>query len=338
MNVPVFRKTVTLANLSSIAVAICAIMPFYKSSVNHLANRRCLYGSFHLSFAAKDNTQVNLYYPTRPSSLVNSSIPQIPVGDPASSFGAARFTGLWGRNLYSISSQDGLFIRPVLIRGYQIHNPTSGSFLKILHEFLNIFGSAFARYYTNYQTVLRVISYMVPVVWPLTVIWVIIITAFFFLADKGPLLIELNFSGFWGKTLPSAREVPEHVRRILWCSGLLYLDALLPNGWSFARRNLHRYALALTPSSSQATAGQTMAYLFVRKIASCMFDSIAAGYGCFCRTSRILSDYLPCVYHNLGIFYSGNKILKELSLSYLRNFNCLWGNHLPLIPDIGKTT
>jgi hypothetical protein len=28
---------------------------------------------------------------------------------------------------------------------------------------------------------------------------------------------------------------------------------------------------------------------------------------------------LPRVYHNLGIFYSDNRILKEHSLSYLRN-------------------
>jgi len=53
MYVPVFRKTVTSTNLSSIAVAIGYIVSFDKSSVNHLANRRCLYRSFHFGFAAK---------------------------------------------------------------------------------------------------------------------------------------------------------------------------------------------------------------------------------------------------------------------------------------------
>jgi hypothetical protein len=91
--------------------------------------------------------------------------------------------------------------------------------------------------------VLKVISYMVPVVSSLTVIWVIIITVFFFLADKGPFLIELSFSGLRGKKLPTGREAPGRVCRPLWCSGLLYLDALLPNGWSFERRNLQRYVL-----------------------------------------------------------------------------------------------
>jgi hypothetical protein len=324
--------------LALLLLCSCALMPFYKSGVNHLANRRCLYRSFNLSFATEDNTQVNPYYPTFLAPLVDSGISQILGGEPASSFRPATFTrGRW-RNFSSISPQDGLFIRPVFIRSYQIHHPTTGSFLKILHQFLNIFGSAFARYYANYQTVLKVVSYVVPVVWPLAVIWVTIITAFFFLADKGPLLIELSFSGFWGKTPPIHREAPVRVRRILWCSGLLYLDELPPNGWSYAHHNLQRCALALRPSSHQAVAGQTTVYLFVRKIASCMFDSIAAGYGCFCRTSRIRSNYLPRVFHSQGISYFDNRILKELSLSYLRNVNYLWDNHLSLIPDIGKTT
>jgi len=74
MYVPVFRKTVTFTNLSSIAVAIGSIVSFDKSSVNHLANRRCLYRSFHFGFAAKDSPQINLYYSTFPAYLVNGGI------------------------------------------------------------------------------------------------------------------------------------------------------------------------------------------------------------------------------------------------------------------------
>jgi len=68
-----------------------------------------------------------------------------------------------------------------------------------------------------------------------------------------------------------------------------------------------------------------------------MFDSIGAEYGYFCRTSRKQSDYSHRVFQNPGIFYSDNRILKELALSCLQNVNCLWDNHLSLIPDIGKT-
>ena len=48
MNVPVFRETVTFADFSSIAVAVCSIVPFYKSCVNHLTDRRGFYRR-HLS-------------------------------------------------------------------------------------------------------------------------------------------------------------------------------------------------------------------------------------------------------------------------------------------------
>jgi hypothetical protein len=64
-------------------------------------------------------------------------------------------------------------------------------------------------------------------------------------------------------------------------------------------------------------------YLFIRKIASCMFGSIAGGYGYFSRICHIPLDYLHRVSHNPGTSYSDNKILKELALFRLLNANCL---------------
>jgi hypothetical protein len=43
------------------------------------------------------------------------------------------------------------------------------------------------------------------------------------------------------------------------------------------------------------------------------------------------------VCHNRDTFYSGNKILKELPLSYLRNVNCVWDKHLSLIRRYRQT-
>ena len=77
--------------------------------------------------------------------------------------------------------------------------------------------------------------------------------------------------------------------------------------------------------SHPASCGTT-GCLFVRKITSCMFDSIADGSGYFFRIRRIRSDYLRFVFHNPGIFYSGNKILKEPALSCLLNVN-LYGSN-----------
>ncbi len=54
MNVPVFRETVTSANLSSVTIAVCAIVPFYEGSIYRIAYGRGFYRSFDLSHVAKD--------------------------------------------------------------------------------------------------------------------------------------------------------------------------------------------------------------------------------------------------------------------------------------------
>jgi hypothetical protein len=84
-------------------------------------------------------------------------------------------------------------------------------------------------------------------------------------------------------------------------------------------RNLQRYARTnrwlFSPQASYGTA----VCLSVRKIASCMFGSIVAGYCYFSRICRTRISYLHRVFRNPGIFYFGNRILKELALSCLLN-------------------
>jgi len=338
MYVPVFGKTVTFSNFPGITIAIGSIMPFDKSCVNHRANRRCLYRSLNIGFAAKNSSQINLNHSAFPAGFVNSSIFQALGWNAARTFGTATFTGRPWRDFCSISLQNRLFIRFILIRCNQIHNTTIGSFLKISHEFLNVFRCAFAGYNADYQTMLRIISYMVPVISLLTVSRIVVITMFFFLAHKSPFLVKLYLIGFWGKTLPTHRGA---LWRVCQLQGYIVLPCLgvrLQDGWSYARRNFRRYGLTERSFFPQAVAVQTAVFLFVRRIASCMFGSIAAECGYFCHTSCILSDYLHRVYHNLGTFYFDNRILKDLALSCLLNVNCLWDKHLSLIQDIDKTT
>jgi len=334
MYVPVFGKTVTSANLSSISVAVRSIVPFDKSGVNHLANSRGLYRSLDIGFAAKYNLQINLNHASFPSCFVNSSVFQALGWNAARTFGTATFAGRPWREFCSISLQNSLFIRLILIRCNQIHNATASFFLKISYEFLNAFYCAFARYNTDYKTMLRIISYMVPVIPLLTVSRVIVITMFFLLAYKGPFLIKLNFSGLWGKTLPTHHEAPWRVLRLRGNIVLPYLGVRLQDGWSYARRNFRLHGLTERSFFPRVVAVQTAVCLFARRNASCMFGSIAAECGYFCHIGRILLDYLHRVFHNLGISYFGNRILKELALSCLLNINCLWDNHLSLIQDI----
>lgn len=164
---------------------------------------------------------------------------------------------------------------------------------------------------------------MVPVISLPTVSWVIVITMFFFLAYKSPFLVKLYLIGCRGKTLPTHRGAPWHVLRLRGNTVLPYPDVPLRDGRSYAHRNFRRYGLTERSFFPQAVADQTAVCLFARRISSCMFGSIAAECGYFCHTSRILSDYFHRVYHNLGIFYFDNRILKELALSCLLNVNCL---------------
>ena len=59
MHIPVFGKTIAFANFSSIAIAVSAVMPFYKRRVNRITYRRGFCRGLNLSLAAKDCSQFN---------------------------------------------------------------------------------------------------------------------------------------------------------------------------------------------------------------------------------------------------------------------------------------
>jgi len=184
MYVPVFGKTVAFAYLTGIAVAICTIMPFHESGIDRIANRRCFYSGSHLGLTSEDHTQVNFDYPAFSSRFVNRSIFQLGRYYPPRAFRPAGFACTRWRDFLPISLQDSPFVRSILIRSNQIHDTTTSSSLKILHKLLDIFGGGFARHNANDQTVLRVISHMVPVISLATISRIIIPTVFFFPADK----------------------------------------------------------------------------------------------------------------------------------------------------------
>ena len=319
MNVPVFGETVTFTNLSSIAVTVGSIVSFNKGRINHPANRRCLYRRIDSGFAAEYSSQINLNHSTFPTYLVNSGISQAFDRNMPGTFRTATFAGKWWRNFPAVSLQNSPFIRFILIRCNQIHNTTMGPFLQISHKFFDVFGRAFARYNTYYQAMLRVIRHMVPVVSLSPIIRNIVITMLSFLTHKGPFLIKLYLIGFRGKTLPAHREAPWHVCRQAVNNASQYFCLRQPDVLFYALHSFRKCAQAMRwPFSHQASYG-TRLCLFVRKIVSCTFGNIAAGYGYFCQICHRLTNYLHHVFRNLGIFYFDNRILKELALSYLLN-------------------
>ena len=314
MNVPVLGKTIALSDFSSIAIAVCAVVPFHEGGINRIAYRRSFYSSLNFGSTAKYNSQINSNHPAFLACFVNSGIFQALHRHAASAFGTATFACVRRRNILAVGFESRLFVRLILVRGNQIHNTTTGSFLEIPHKLCDVVFGAFAGYNAYYQTMLGIICYVIPVVSLLIVRRVIIITVFFFLAHKRPFLVKLHLVGLGGKALPIHHEELWRVHRRQGYSVLPCLDVRLQDGWSYAHHNFRRRALTERAFSSQVVEVQTTVCLFVQKIASCMSGSIAAGYGCFCRTSRILSDYLRRVFHNQGTFYSDNRILKKLAL------------------------
>ena len=164
MDIPVFGKTVTFANLSGVTISVCPIVPLDKSGIDRLANRRCCDGSLYGGDASKDRPQVNLNYPPLLARLMDCRIVQTLRRN---SPGTHRTPSLAGGERCSFSAiglQNSLFIRLILIRGHQIHTTAASSFLKIKHKLLNVFCRAFAGDNSYYQTMLRIIRHMIPVV------------------------------------------------------------------------------------------------------------------------------------------------------------------------------
>jgi len=71
---PSLWKNSNFFELSGHYDCIGTIVPFDKSYVNHLANRRCFYRSLDVGFAAKYSSQINLNHSAFPACFVNSSI------------------------------------------------------------------------------------------------------------------------------------------------------------------------------------------------------------------------------------------------------------------------
>ena len=143
-----------------------------------------------------------------------------------------------------------------------------------------------------------------------------LITVFLFLAYKGPFLIELNLDRLWGKKQPVHREASERVRQPVVNNASPYFYSRRADGLSCVVHSPQRYVAAMRLPFSHPASYGTAVCLFVRKTASCMFGSIAGGYGYFCRICRILSDYLHRVFRNLDNLYSDNRILKGTCPSF----------------------
>jgi len=338
MKVPVFGKAVALANLSCIAIAVCAIVPFDKGRIDRMADGRGFYRRFNLRLAPKNRSQINLNDPALTACLMNRRIFQTLCRHTARAFWPAPFACGGRLKRLPVSLQNRLLIWLILVRGHQIHQTPLGSFLKIKDQGLNVLRRPFAWDNAHDQTMFRIIGDMIPVVALSPVRRVLVMTVFLFLEHKGPFLIELSLGGLWGKGLPVHHEAFWHVRPPGVNNASLYFYLRPPDGLSVGRHSFRTHAQVVRRLCSHPASYGTAVCLFVRKIAFCTFDSTADGSGSFGRIGRIRSDYWRCVFRNPGIFYSGNKIVKEPASSCLLNVNHYGTNACPSLRVSAKTS
>ncbi len=109
--------------------------------------------------------------------------------------------------------QNRLFIRGIFIGGDQVEHPIFGSPLDLLDQCFNMFGRAFARYYSQHQPMDRVQCDVIPAVTQPIVSRVVIVAMLLFLADERPLLVHLYFVGTRGKWPPVRRATPSYDHR-----------------------------------------------------------------------------------------------------------------------------
>jgi len=81
-----------------------------------------------------------------------------------------------------LSLQPSQVFAAVIGRRGPVHEATS-SFLKVLHEFLDVFHRAFSRHHVDYQPRSRVECHMIPVVTLLNILWFFGVAVLLFFAS-----------------------------------------------------------------------------------------------------------------------------------------------------------
>ena len=307
MYVPILRETIGLTNLAAIPVAVGPVLSFHKRRVDFVADLRQLQRRHHSRHSPKDNAEVNLHHPPLPARLVDGRVPQPGRRFIVRCLGPARLSRPLRHRLITIGFQDRPAVRLVFIAGYEVHRSVTGPLLEIRHQRLDLLDRPLARHHADHQAMLGIDGHMVPVVSLPSVVGVGRIAAFFLLAHKRPLFVELNLACIGGKRPRVRRGVGGRGRRPTDCNASPYLDAHPANGRFCERRSLPRYAPARRGLFPQVGSRRTAAYPFARKTVPCRFGSGAFASACSARSGRKPIGFRPRVFRNPGTQYSDNK-------------------------------
>jgi hypothetical protein len=120
---------------------------------------------------------------------------------------------------FPVDFTDRLGVGRVLVTGHQAHQPSVRAPVEVLDQGLRQLCRAAADHDADDQAMLRVQGDMVPAVAAEEVVGMPLSAMLFLLADKGPLLVELDFIGPRGKKPRVHRGVVWRGRLPAGCSG-----------------------------------------------------------------------------------------------------------------------
>ena len=291
MNVPILRKTIRLANLTTTSVPVRSVLAFDKRRVHLSTTRRCRQCRLNLCIRSKYRPIINFRYTPLHPRLVNRRIHQFSFRTITRSPWSSPSSRALGNSLFAERFKNRLDIRSPFVARYQSRRLEIQTFRRFSYQqFCVLFRSLPVDDFQD-EFVFGIQRDVIPIVTTACVSRIVFVAVFLLFSDKVPLFVELNLLGIRGKKPRVRREVVRRVLRRVWCNGLRYRDRLLVNvrfsAFHFPRRHVRgwrRWFLL-------AVVSRKRPFPDVRKSVFCKPGNTTAG----CRSVR--------KYHGRGYFF-----------------------------------
>ena len=216
MYVPILRKTITLANLSTTTISVRTILSLHKRRVDLPATLRTFQRMSNLLFRSEHRPIVNLLHSPLHTRLMNRRIYQILRRTitrllRSTSF-AHVFLGTWVTKRF----KNCLFVRLIFITRDQSRRFVFQASRRFSHQPFRILFRPLAIDHFQYEFVFGIQGNVIPVVATTSVSRIVCVAVFLFLLNEVPFLVELNLFGQQGKKPRVRREVFRNVRQQVW--------------------------------------------------------------------------------------------------------------------------
>ena len=216
MAIPVLRKTITLANLSTTTIPVRSIVPLNERRVDLPATSRLFQSRLHLLLRPEHRPIVDLFDPPLHSSLMHRCIDQILRRTVTRLLGSSTFACTTRHSLLTKRLKNCLFIWLILITRDQSRWLVFQASRRILYQPFCILFRSLAIDHCKHEFVFGIQGNVIPVVATACIIRIVCVAVFLFFSYKVPFLVELYLFGLRGKKPRVRREVVRHVRLQVW--------------------------------------------------------------------------------------------------------------------------